>query len=92
VHLVREGLALIGLVRCDDVHDLVDQHALAGRPARMNAVVAVGVVGPALAEDADLLPAVDHDAPVAVLELGRLGDEAFRHGSSSGQAEAISPK
>src|ERR1700730_11656829 len=89
VHLVREGLALIGLVRGDDVHDPVDQQALAGRSAGMNAIVAVGVVGPALAENPDLLLAVDHDPPVAVLELGRLGDEAFGHCNLSRQTCAL---
>src|SRR5262250_1346685 len=41
MHLVRERLALIAAVGCDHVDHLVDHHALAGRAAGMDAVIAV---------------------------------------------------
>ena len=79
MHLVGEGLPLIGAVLGDHVDHPVDHQALAGRPAGMDAVVAVGEVGAVLAEHADFRLSRDHDPPVAVLHLGRLGNEAFGH-------------
>src|SRR5262245_2046999 len=83
MHLVGEGLALIGAVGRDHVDHAVDHDALAGRPAGMDAYVAVGEIRPILVEHADLGVAGNHDAAVAVLHLGRLGNEAFGHGGSS---------
>ena len=80
MHLVGERLPLIGAVLGDHVDHLVDHDPLAGRPAGMDAVVTVGVIGAALVEDADLLASGDDDAAVAVVEIGGLGDEAFGHG------------
>src|SRR5262245_30938694 len=78
--LVRERLALIGAVRRDHVDHAVDHEPLAGRPAGMEAGVAVGEVGAVLVEHADFRVSSDNDATIAVLHLGRLGHEAFRHG------------
>src|SRR5262249_35549305 len=77
---VRERLALIGAVRRDHVDHAVDHEPLAGRPAGMDAGVAVGEVGAVLVEHADFRVSSDNDATIAVLHLGRLGHEAFRHG------------
>src|SRR5207247_1077759 len=79
MHLVGECLPLIGAVRRDHVHHLVDDDAFAGRPAGMDAIIAVGVVGAVLAKHADLVPPGDHDAAVAILHVGGLGDEGFGH-------------
>src|SRR5690349_20366413 len=79
VQLVGKRLALIGAVRRDDVDHLVDQDALAGRAAGMQAVIAVGVKGPGFVEHADLLCARGDDAAIAVRHVGRLGHEPFRH-------------
>src|SRR5712691_8684773 len=76
---VGEGLAAIGPVRRDEVHHLVDQDALAGRPAGMKAVIAVGVVGAVLVEHADLMAAGGDDAAIPVGHLRRLGNEPFGH-------------
>src|SRR5499426_3513866 len=81
--LVRERLALIGAVRRDHVDHAVDHEPLAGRPAGMDAGVAVGEVGAVLVEHADFRVSGNDDAPIAVVHLGRLGKEAFRHGRSS---------
>src|SRR5262249_39734752 len=56
---------------------------LASRPALVQALIAVGVVGAARTEDADLVPAGSDDPPVSVIELGRLGDEPFGHAARS---------
>src|SRR6516164_4276278 len=68
--LVRERLALIG----------------AGRPAGMDAGVAVGEIGAVLVEHADFRVCGNDDAPIAILHLGRLGNEAFRHGAAPSRA------
>src|SRR5262245_10517110 len=81
MHLVGEGLPLIGAIGGDHVDHAVDHDALAGRSAGMDAVVAVSEIGAVLVEHADLRVSGDDDAPVAVLHLGRLGNEAFGHGS-----------
>src|ERR1700730_12190686 len=81
--LVGERLPLIAAVRRDHVDHPVDHQALAGRPAGMDAVVAVGEIVAVLVEHADLRLPGDDDAPVAVPHFRRLGDEAFRHGLSS---------
>src|SRR5207248_1961389 len=80
VHLVGKFLAFVGAVGVEDVLHLVDQDAFAGRPAGMDAVIAVGVVVAILEEHADLVPAGDHDAAVAILHVAGLGDEGFGHG------------
>jgi hypothetical protein len=79
MQVVREGLALVGAVGRDDVDHAVDQQPLARRAARVQAGVAVGVVGAAGEEHADLMPASGDDAPVAVGELRCLGDEPLGH-------------
>src|SRR5262244_2529915 len=80
MNLVRERLALISAVRRDHVDHAVDHEPLAGRPAGMDASVAVGEVGAVLVEHADFRVSSNDDATIAVLHLGRLGHEAFRHG------------
>src|SRR5262245_9639737 len=83
MNLVRERLALISAVRRDHVDHAVDHEPLTGRPAGMDASVAVGEVGAVLVEHADFRVSSNDDATIAVLHLGRLGNEAFRHGGSS---------
>src|SRR5262245_42266107 len=83
MNLVRERLALVGAVRRNHVDHAVDHEPLAGRPAGMDAGVAVGEVSAVLVEHADFRVSSDDDAAIAVLHLGRLGHEAFRHGGSS---------
>src|SRR6516225_4382857 len=83
MNLVGERLPLIGAVRRDHVDHAVDHEPLAGRAAGMDASVAVGEVGAVLVEHADFGVSSNDDAPIAVLHLGRLGNEAFRHGHSS---------
>src|SRR5262249_42221129 len=84
--LVRERLALIGAVRRDHVDHAVDHEPLAGRPAGMDAGVAVGEIGAVLVEHADFRVCGNDDAPIAILHLGRLGNEAFRHGAAPSRA------
>src|SRR5579864_6301264 len=79
VHFVGKRLALVGPIGADQIDHLVDQDAFAGRTAGMDAVIAIGVIGAAVMEHADLILAGDHDAPVAVRQIGRLGHEPFRH-------------
>ena len=55
MQLIRKGLPLIGTIGCDNVDDLVDQNALAGGTAGMNAIVTVGVIRSPVAEDPDLV-------------------------------------
>src|SRR5262245_19466770 len=77
VQLVGEGLAFVGAVGSDQVHDLVDQDALTGGAAGMQAVIAVGVVGPVLEEQPYLVLAGDDDPAVSVLEVGGFGNETL---------------
>src|SRR5262249_28736307 len=79
MHVVRECLALVGAVLRDHVDHTVDHDPFAGRTAGMDALVAVSEVGAVLEEHADLGVAGEHDTAVAVLHLGRLGNEAFGH-------------
>src|SRR5262245_14278803 len=83
MHVVAEGLPFVGLIRVEDVHHVVDQDALAGRPASMHAVIRIGVVVAVLEEHADLVLAGDDDAAVSVLQLGRLGDKTLGHACDS---------
>src|SRR5438876_7216694 len=80
MNLVRERLPLIGAVRRDHVDHAVDHNSLAGRPAGMDAGVAVGEVGAVLVEHADFRVSGNDDAPIAVLHLARLGNQALRPG------------
>src|SRR5499427_5338049 len=86
MNIVRERLALIGPVRRDHVDHAVDHEPLAGRPAGMDAGVAVGEIGAVLVEHADFRVSGNDDAPIAVLHLRRLGNEAFRHGAAPSRA------
>src|SRR6201997_1615755 len=88
MNLVRERLALIGAVRRDHVDHAVDHEPLAGRPAGMHAGVAVGEVGAILVEHADFRISSNDDAPIAVLHLAHLGNEAFRHGGQLPRAHS----
>src|SRR6516164_9159473 len=81
MNLVGERLPLIGAVRRDHVDHAVDHKPLASRSAGMDASVAVGEVGAVLVEHADFRVSCNDDAPIAVLHLGRLGNETFRHGA-----------
>src|SRR5262245_6831873 len=83
MHVLAEGLPLVGLVRVEDVHDVIDQDALAGRPAGMHAVIRVGVIVAVLEEHADLMLAGDDDPTVSVLKFGRLGDKTLGHACST---------
>src|SRR5689334_9105696 len=76
---VGEVEALRGLVGQDPLFDLGDDQALAGRAALVQAVIAVGVELAAVLEHADLGVADEHDAAVAVLELGCLANELLGH-------------
>ena len=49
--------------------DLGDGQALAGRPALVQAVIAVGVELAVVAKDADLVIADEYDPAVAILEF-----------------------
>src|SRR5262249_49581514 len=70
MHLgLGEVQSLRGLVREEAFLDLGDGEALAGRSPLVQAEIAVGVELSFVAEDADLVVAGKHDAPVAVLEL-----------------------
>src|SRR6516225_45339 len=89
--LVRERLALIGAVRRDHIDHAVDHEPLAGRPAGMHAGVAVGEVGAILVEHADFRVSSNDDAPIAVLHLGCLGNEAFRHGGTPRAHSSMAP-
>src|SRR5215472_13420274 len=84
--LVRERLPLIGAVRRDHVDHAVDHEPFAGRPAGMDASVAVGEVGAVFVEHADFRVSRHDDASIAVLHLRRLGNEAFRHGAAPSRA------
>src|ERR1043166_5131949 len=77
-----EALAVPGAVGSEHVLDLMHDHALARRSALVDAQVLVGVEAALPVEHADLDPIMGDDAPVAVGELGGLGDEHVRHGSS----------
>src|SRR6516162_1368279 len=81
MNLVGERLPLIGAVHRDHVDHAVDHEPLAGRSAGMDTSVAVGEVGAVLVEHADFRVSSNDNAPIAVLHLGRLGNEAFRHGA-----------
>src|SRR6516225_4067816 len=80
MNLVGERLPLIGADRRDHVDHAVDHEPLAGRSAGVHADVAVGEVGAVLVEHADFRVSSNDDASIAVLHLGCLGNEAFRHG------------
>src|SRR5262249_16348990 len=67
--------ALRGLVGHDPLFHLGDDQALAGRAALVQAVIAVGVEFAAVLEHTDLGVADEHDAAIAVLELGCLANE-----------------
>src|SRR5689334_2155576 len=77
---VRKVHPLRGLIRHDPLFDLGDDQPLAGRPALVQAVVAVGVELAAVLEHADLGVADEHDAAIPVPEFRCLSDKLFGHG------------
>src|SRR6202051_2158286 len=80
VHLVfGEEQAHRSLVGAQPLLDLGDGQAFAGRPALVQAEIAVGVKFALMAEHADLVVTDENDPPVAVLEFRKLCDEFFRH-------------
>src|SRR5438093_4733465 len=60
------GLSEISLIGAQELDHLALDHALAGRPALVQAVVAISVVGASVPIDADLEPILTDDADVAV--------------------------
>src|SRR5258705_10819317 len=76
---VGEIQALGGLVRHDPLFHRRDDHALAGRSALVQALIAVGVEFTAVLEDADLGIADEHDPAVAVLEFPGFANKLFCH-------------
>src|SRR5262249_22082891 len=91
MNLVGERLPLIGAVRRDHVDHAVDHEPLAGRSTGMDASVAVGEVGAVLVEHADFRVSSNDDASIAVLHLGCLGNEAFRHGDTPRAQSSMPP-
>src|SRR5262249_516552 len=66
IHIVTERLALKGAVGRNDTPHPVDQQPFTSRPARMQAIIAVGIEGAVLEEPPDLVAAGGDDPPVAV--------------------------
>src|SRR5215472_8662269 len=73
------GLAEERFVGAEQVDDLVADDALAGRPALMGALIAVGVEGAGMPVDADLGAVLADDANVTVFHLKLITDENLRH-------------
>src|SRR5260370_6555218 len=65
MHLIAERLAVIGAVGGDEIDYPVDEQPFARRPARMPALVAVGIEGAVLAEHADPCAPARDAPPVA---------------------------
>src|SRR5713101_6864803 len=76
---IGEIQALRGLVGHDAFFHFGDRQPLAGRPALMQAVVAVSIKGAVFPEHTDLMVADEDDTAVAILELGNLADEFLIH-------------
>ena len=72
-----------GLVGHDLLFDLGDGEPLAGRPALVQAEIAIGVVFALLLEHADLVLAHEYDATVAILHFRRLCDELLGHAATN---------
>jgi hypothetical protein len=68
-----------GLVRPQPLLDARDGEPLAGRPALVQTEIRVGVERAIMAEHADLVVADKDNAALSILEVGKLGDEFFRH-------------
>src|SRR6267378_136705 len=79
---LREVKPLRGLVAHDAFFHFGDGQPLAGRSALVQAVVAVSIKSAVFPEHTDLMVAEEHDAAVAVLELGNLADKFFSHSKS----------
>jgi hypothetical protein len=67
------------LVRAQPLLDLGDGQPLAGRPALMEAEVALSIELAAVAKDADFLIVDEHDLPITVLEFRTLSDKFLGH-------------
>src|SRR5215471_6953501 len=63
MHLVAERLPLIRAVGRNEIDHAVDQQTFASRPARMEAIIAVGVKRAILEEHPDLVAAGGDDPP-----------------------------
>src|SRR6516165_2647761 len=68
-----------GLVRPQPLLDARDGEPLAGRSALVQTEIRIGVKRALVAEHADLVVADKNDAALSVLEVGKFGDEFFRH-------------
>src|SRR5262245_14881275 len=75
------GLAEISLVGAQQLDHLALDHALAGRAALMQAVVAVGVEGAGVPVDADFEPVLTDDADIAIAHVHIVTNENLRHSS-----------
>src|SRR5215470_2244237 len=76
---VGEIQPLRGLIGHDALLHLCDRQPLAGRPALVQAVVAISIKSAVFPEDADLMIAEEHNTTVAILELGNFADKFFSH-------------
>ncbi len=79
---IGEIQALRGFIGHDALFDLGDGEPLAGRPALVQAVVAVCIKSAVFPEHTDLMVAEEHDTTVAILEFGNLADKFFSHSKS----------
>src|SRR5690606_10283010 len=68
--------------------DLGDDQPLAGGAALVHAEIAVGVKRVLVTEHADLMLPGEHDAALAVLELGCLADKLLGHSVLSSRASS----
>src|SRR5207244_8913194 len=79
VHVVAvEGLAVVDAVLVDQLLDLRHHQAFAGGAALVRAIVAVGVVLSAVADDADLNLVGAHDPHPALRDLALPADPPLR--------------
>src|SRR5665213_482052 len=88
--VVVVGLTLKGLVGPDNVENTTLEHPFARRTALMQAMIAIGVIGPRIAIDPHFQTVLPDNADVPILHFAVVTHEYLRHYSLRASLKSVS--